>query len=135
MAQTVTVLAYAGCGTCKKALKWLDAKGVKYTLRPIVEAPPTAAELSTWIAASGLPARKWLNTSGQRYRSIGKAKVDAASEAELAVWLTRDGKLVRRPVVVVEGRNSGAVGPAVLVGFRPDAFEALLGGAAATATG
>jgi arsenate reductase len=119
MAQTVTLLSYAGCSTCKKAMKWLAENGVKYTLRDIVDAPPTAAELRAWIPASGLPVRKWLNTSGQSYRALGKAKVDAAPDAEVAAWLTKDGKLVKRPVLVVEGR--GAV---VLVGFRPEAYEA-----------
>ncbi len=123
MAQTVTVLSYAGCSTCKKALKWLDAKGAKYTLRAIVAAPPTAAELREWIPASGLPVRKWLNTSGQSYRALGKEKVDAASDADLSEWLTRDGKLVKRPVVVLQGPSLK-----VLVGFRPEAYEADLRG-------
>ncbi len=123
MAQAVTVLAYAGCSTCKKALKWLSDKGVKYTLRPIVEEPPTAAELRAWVPASGLSVRKWLNTSGQSYRALGKEKVDAASDAEVTAWLTRDGKLVKRPVLVVEGP-----GLAVLVGFRPEAYAVTLSG-------
>ena len=113
------VLAYSGCGTCKKALKWLDAHGVTTTVRPIVDAPPTREELERWIPASGLPVRKWLNTSGLSYRALGKAKVDAADEATLVKWLAADGKLVKRPVVVV--------GPAVLVGFDEAAFEAVFG--------
>jgi len=136
MAQTVTVLSYAGCSTCKKALKWLEEKGVKYTLRAIVDAPPTAAELKAWIPASGISVRKWLNTSGQSYRALqkeGKEKVDAASDAEVAAWLTKDGKLVKRPVVVIGAAGPGGAGgagaaaQAVLVGFRPEAYEAALG--------
>src|SRR5262245_43828411 len=69
------VLSYAGCSTCKKALAWLGAHGVGYTLRAIVDAPPTPAELARWIPASGLPVRKWLNTSGQSYRAIGKERI------------------------------------------------------------
>jgi len=111
------VLSYAGCGTCKKALKWLDAHGKKYDLRPIVEQPPTKAELGAWIGRSGLPVRKWLNTSGLSYRAIGKAKIDAMTDAQLVDALAKDGKLVKRPVVVDGDR--------VLVGFSEDAYRAL----------
>ena len=113
------VLAYSGCSTCRNALKWLDAHGIVYTVRPIVDEPPTAAELEAWIPASGLGVRKWLNTSGLSYRALGKAKIDAASDEQIARWLGADGKLVKRPVVV--GRKK------VLVGFGPEAFEAALG--------
>lgn len=119
MKNDVLVLSYAGCGTCKKALQWLADHKVAHTLRPIVDEPPTAEELARWIPASGLPVRKWLNTSGQSYRAIGKPKVDAASDAELVRWLAADGKLVKRPVVVV--------GSKVLVGFSPEAFGEALG--------
>lgn len=115
----IQFLAYSGCGTCKKALRWLEDRGVAVAVRPIVEQPPTAEELARWIPASGLPVRKWLNTSGQSYRALGKAKVDAASDAEITRWLTEDGKLVKRPVLVK--------GNKVLVGFREDDYAALLG--------
>lgn len=111
------VLSYSGCGTCKKALKWLADHGVAVELRPIVEAPPTAAELARWIPASGVSVRKWLNTSGQSYRALGKAKVDAADDATIARWLAADGKLVKRPVLVHRDR--------VLVGFREEAYASL----------
>src|SRR5260221_5181946 len=114
----VLVLSYSGCSTCKKALKWLDANGVTYTLRAIVQEPPTAAELERWIPSSGRPLRKWLNTSGQSYRALGKSRVDAASDAEIVGWLAADGKLVKRPVVVA--------GDTVLVGFDSDAYAAAL---------
>jgi arsenate reductase len=114
----VLVLSYAGCSTCKKALAWLDAKKVAHTVRPIVDEPPTVEELKEWIAASGLPVRKWLNTSGLSFRALGKAKIDAASDAELVKWLAGDGKLVKRPVLV-EG-SGGAV--RVLVGFKPEVW-------------
>ena len=113
------VLSYAGCGTCKKALKWLEARGMAVQVRPIVEQPPTSAELARWIPASGLSIRKWLNTSGLSYRALGKAKVDAASDAQLAAWLAADGKLVKRPVLVD--------GKAVLVGFQEEDWTAHFG--------
>ncbi|EYF05657.1 Spx/MgsR family RNA polymerase-binding regulatory protein [Chondromyces apiculatus] len=116
----VLVLSYAGCGTCKKALKWLDAQGVSYRVRPIVEEPPTPEELGAWVPRSGVSVRKWLNTSGQSYRALGKKKVDAASDAQVTAWLAEDGKLVKRPVLVR--------GKEVLVGFKEEAYEALFGG-------
>ncbi|QSQ13794.1 Spx/MgsR family RNA polymerase-binding regulatory protein [Myxococcus landrumensis] len=115
MSNDVLVLSYSGCSTCKKALKWLEAQGVPHRVRPIVDTPPTVAELEQWIPRSGVSVRKWLNTSGQSYRAMGKAKVDAASEAELRAWLAADGKLVKRPVVVTP--------TTVLVGFQPEAWE------------
>src|SRR5436853_2348705 len=115
MKDEALVLAYSGCTTCKNALKWLDAHDVKHSVRPIVEKPPTLSELKKWIKASGLPVRKWLNTSGQSYRAIGKEKVDAASDADLMDWLAKDGKLVKRPVLVQGDR--------VLVGFNADTYE------------
>lgn len=117
MAQRVLVLHYAGCQTCKKALAWLKTQGVSVEERPIVEQPPTAAELAKWIPASKKPLRKWLNTSGLSYRALGKAKIDAMSDAELTKRLTQDGKLVKRPVLVS--------GSTVLVGFDEKAYAEL----------
>ena len=114
---SVLVLAYAGCQTCKNAIKWLEAHDIAVTVRPIVDESPTAGELASWIPASGVSVRKWLNTSGQSYRALGKEKVDAASDAELVKWLTKDGKLVKRPVLVS--------GKTVLVGFKPEAYAKL----------
>ncbi len=111
------VLSYAGCSTCRKALAWLAEHQVAVTVRPIVEQPPTVKELTAWVAASGLPVKKWLNTSGQSYRALGKAKVDAADDATLLRWLSEDGKLVKRPVLVQ--------GKTVLVGFKPEQYAAL----------
>ncbi|UJR83386.1 Spx/MgsR family RNA polymerase-binding regulatory protein [Sandaracinus amylolyticus] len=114
---TPLVLSYAGCGTCKKALKWLSDRSVAITLRPIVDQPPTPAELAKWIPASGLSVRKWLNTSGQSYRALGKEKIDATDDATITRWLSEDGKLVKRPVLVHGGK--------VLVGFKEEQYEAL----------
>jgi arsenate reductase (glutaredoxin) len=114
------VLSYAGCGTCKKALKWLGEHRVEVDVRPIVEAPPTAEELSAWVPKSGRPVRKWLNTSGLSYRALDKARLDAAKDEEIVRWLTQDGKLVKRPVVVI--------GKRVLVGFDEKAYAEAFGG-------
>lgn len=114
-----TILSYAGCGTCKKALKWLADHDVAVTVRPIVDEPPTTAELKKWIPRSGLPVRKWLNTSGQSYRAIGKEEVAAADDAQLVSWLAADGKLVKRPVLVHGDR--------VIVGFREAQYAELFG--------
>jgi arsenate reductase len=114
------LLTYSGCDTCKKARRWLDQHGVAVAIRSIVDQPPTLTELSQWIPQSGLPVRKWLNTSGQSYRALGKdlgkAKLDAASDATLMRWLAADGKLVKRPVLVRDDQ--------VLVGFREEQYEA-----------
>ncbi len=110
------VLSYSGCSTCAKALKWLAAKGVEVEVRAIVDSPPTRAELEQWIPKSGKPVQKWLNTSGLSYRALGKAKIDASSDAELKKLLTADGKLVKRPVLVS--------GDTVLVGFKEDEWKA-----------
>lgn len=110
------VLSYSGCSTCKKALSWLKSKNVSVTVRPIVDEPPTKAELAKWIPASGQPVKKWLNTSGLSYRALGKEKVDAATEATLVQWLAADGKLVKRPVLVD--------GNTVLIGFKEEAWAA-----------
>ena len=109
------VLSYAGCGTCKKALAWFSAHGIDVDVRPIVDRPPTEVELAAWIPRSGKPVKKWLNTSGQSYRALDKAKVLAAKDAEIVRWLAADGKLVKRPVVVSGDR--------VLVGFDASAYE------------
>ena len=114
------VLSYAGCSTCKKALRWLSDHGVEVDVRPIVDAPPSAEELGEWIPKSDRPVRKWLNTSGQSYRAMGKQKVDSAKDEEILRWLTQDGKLVKRPVVVTKKR--------VLVGFDEAAYERTFGG-------
>jgi arsenate reductase (glutaredoxin) len=129
----VVVLSYAGCTTCKKALAWLEARGVTYRVRPIVDEPPTVKELREWVPASELPVRKWLNTSGLSFRALGKEKIDAASDEELVKWLAADGKLVKRPVLVV-GPGGGAPGRSapgrgengelrVLVGFKPEVWS------------
>jgi arsenate reductase len=117
--QKPLVLSYAGCGTCKKALRWFAERSIDVEVRPIVEAPPSADELGEWVPRSSRSVRKWLNTSGQSYRALGKAAVDAAKDEEIVRWLTQDGKLVKRPVVVTRNR--------VLVGFDEAAYDEAFG--------
>lgn len=113
----ITVYQYPQCGTCKKALKWLDARGVRYTSVHIVEEPPSKATLQKLVARAGQPIRKWFNTSGQSYRNGGfKEKLETMSDAEAIAALAADGKLIKRPVV--DG------GDFVLVGFREDEYAA-----------
>jgi arsenate reductase len=113
-AKAPLVLSYAGCSTCKKALKWFADRGIEVEVRPIVDEPPTKAELARWIPKSDRGVRRWLNTSGQSYRALGKAAIDAASDDDLVRMLTEDGKLVKRPVVVTPSK--------VLVGFDEAAY-------------
>ncbi len=123
MQADAVVLAYAGCSTCKKALSWLEKRGIRAQVRPIVDLPPTLSELKEWIPSSGIDVRKWLNTSGQSYRAIGKEKIDAATPSELTRWLSEDGKLVKRPVLVRPSAGSGQE-LCVLVGFKEEAWAA-----------
>lgn len=122
MAKDILFVEYPKCSTCKKAKKWLDEHGIVYTDRHIVEDNPTADELAAWQERSGLPLRRFFNTSGMKYRELGiKAKLDAGMADEDAfALLATDGMLVKRPLVVVDG------GAQVLVGFREAAWEEAL---------
>lgn len=117
---TVLFVEYPKCSTCKKAKAWLDAHGVAYVDRHIVEDNPTAAELAAWRERSGLPLRRFFNTSGMKYRELGvKAQLDAGMSDEGAyALLATDGMLVKRPVLVLDDT--------VLVGFREAEWEAAL---------
>ena len=108
------------CSTCKRAKAWLDAHGVAYVDRHIVEDNPTADELSAWQERSGLPVRRFFNTSGVLYRERNvKALLDAGmSDAEAFALLAENGMLVKRPIVVGEDF--------VLVGFREAEWEKAL---------
>ena len=97
------VLVYRKCSTCIKALKWLDANGVEYVERPIVEDNPTYEELKEWYEKSNLPLKKFFNTSGVMYKEMQlKDKLPGMSEEEQLKLLATDGKLVKRPLVVGE---------------------------------
>ncbi|WP_102028553.1 arsenate reductase family protein [Salirhabdus sp. Marseille-P4669] len=112
----LTVYHYPNCGTCKKALKWMDENGVTYEPIHIVENPPTEEELTSLIEKSGLPIKKFFNTSGKKYRELGlKDKLDSSSDKEKIQWLASDGMLIKRPIVT-DGNK-------VTVGFKEDTFE------------
>ena len=112
-------LEYPACGTCRKAKKWLDGQKVNYTDRHIVEERPTREELKMWFERSGLPLRKFFNTSGLLYKSMQlREKLDGMSEEEQLELLASDGKLVKRPLVIGEDF--------VLVGFKPEEWEKVL---------
>ena len=99
---TVLFVEYPKCSTCKKAKAWLDEHGVEYIDRDIVLDNPTADELATWIARSGLPVRRFFNSSGMKYRELGlKARLDAGmTDQECYELLATDGMLVKRPLLV-----------------------------------
>ncbi len=112
-------LCYNKCTTCQKARKWLDEQGIAYEERPIKEQNPTAEELQQWHQRSGLPLKKFFNTSGLLYKSLGlKDKLASMSEQEQYDLLATDGMLVKRPMLVGDDF--------VLVGFRQPEWEAKL---------
>ena len=112
-------LEYPPCSTCKKAKAWLDANGVSYTARHIKEENPTYEELKLWYERSGLPLKKFFNTSGLLYKSLNlKEKLPAMTEEEQLRLLATDGMLVKRPLVVLEDT--------VLTGFREADWEKAL---------
>ena len=112
-------LCYPKCTTCQKAKAWLDNQDVSYTLRDIKLDNPTAEELRQWWTASGLPLKKFFNTSGLQYKALGlKDKLPAMSEEEQLNLLATDGMLVKRPILVGDGF--------VLVGFRQAEWEEAL---------
>lgn len=102
---------YPKCSTCQKAKKWLDEKNIEYTERHIVENNPTYDELKEWYSKSGLPLKKFFNTSGLLYKEMKlKDKLPAMSEEEQLKLLATNGMLVKRPLIVSEDT--------VLVGFK-----------------
>ena len=112
-------LEYPPCTTCKKAKKWLDDNGIAYEARHIKENNPTYEELKDWHKKSGLPLKKFFNTSGIQYRALElKDKLPAMSEEEQLRLLASDGMLVKRPLVVTD--------TAVLTGFKEKEWEELL---------
>ena len=97
------VLCYPKCTTCQKAVKWLEERGVSYTYRDIKEENPTYEELKAWYGRSGLPLKRFFNTSGLQYKALGlKDKLPAMSEEEQLRLLATDGMLVKRPLLVTE---------------------------------
>ncbi len=104
-------ICYPKCTTCQKAQKWLDGNGIEYDLRDIKTDNPTAEELRLWYEKSGLPLKKFFNTSGLLYKSMDlKNRLPGMTEEEMLHLLAEDGMLVKRPLLVGE--------EVVLVGFR-----------------
>ncbi len=107
----LTFVCYPGCSTCQKARNWLDQHGMAYAFRDIKADHPNEKELAAWHKTSGLPLRRFFNTSGLIYRSLGlKDKLDGMREKEQLALLSSDGMLVKRPLLIGEDF--------VLVGFR-----------------
>ena len=112
---------YNKCSTCRKAQKWLDVHDVDYDIRDIMTDNPDLAELELWHQASGLPLKKFFNTSGQLYRSLELSKkLPGMSDAEQYALLASDGMLVKRPILVTDDNK-------VLVGFKEDQWAETLG--------
>lgn len=104
-------LEYPKCSTCKKAKNWLESNGVEFEDRHIVENNPTAEELKVWYEKSGLPLKKFFNTSGLKYKGLGlKDKLPNMTEEEQLNLLGTDGMLVKRPLVIGDDF--------VLIGFK-----------------
>lgn len=113
------ILCYERCSTCKKAIKWIEEKRYDVTVRPIKEENPTAEELRTWHRKSGLPLKRFFNTSGNLYKEMGlKDKLPDMGEEEQYRLLATDGMLVKRPLLVTQ---SG-----VFPGFREEQWEEIL---------
>ena len=112
-------LQYPPCSTCQKAKKWLEEKGVVFEERHIKEDKPSAEELRAWHKESGLPLKKFFNTSGLLYKELQlKDKLPAMSEEEQITLLATDGMLVKRPLLIGDGF--------VLVGFKEAEWAAAL---------
>ena len=112
-------LQYPPCSTCKKVKKWLDDHGISYQDRHIKENNPSYEELKEWQEKSGLPLKKFFNTSGLLYKSMElKTKLPTMTEDEQLRLLASDGMLVKRPILVLDNT--------VLVGFKENEWETAL---------
>ena len=112
-------VCYPRCSTCRKAQKWLDEHGVSYEIRDIKEQNPTEEELRAWQEKSGLPLKRFFNTSGQQYRALGlKDRLPVMSEDEQFALLATDGMLVKRPLLITD--------ETVVPGFGEESYAAAL---------
>lgn len=115
----ILFVEYPKCSTCQKAKKWLDGHEIPYDDRHIVEHNPNRDELASWHARSGLPLKKFFNTSGLLYKSMElKDKLASMTESEQLDLLASNGMLVKRPLVIGNA--------AILAGFKPKEWEILL---------
>jgi len=120
VSEAIEIFHYPKCDTCRKALKWLDERGIAHTRVDIVEHPPSVAKLDRAMKLAGVELRKLFNTSGQSYRGGDwKAKLATISKAEALAALAADGKLIKRPLVL--GRD------VALIGFAPEQWAEKLG--------
>ena len=116
----ITFICYPKCTTCQKAKKWLDDNKIEYEFRDIKLDNPTLDELTEWYKKSGLPLKKFFNTSGLLYKSLDlKNKIPTMTEDEMLNLLAIDGMLVKRPILVGEDF--------VLVGFKEAEWSAKIG--------
>ncbi len=116
----ITVYCYDRCTTCKKALKWLDEKGIQYDLLDIKTQHPTAQQIKEYYDKSGLPLKRFFNTSGMAYREMELSKkLPTMSEEEQIELLASDGMLVKRPLLLA--------GDKVLTGFKENEWAEVLG--------
>ena len=114
------LLEYPPCSTCKKAKKWLEDRNIAYTARHIKEENPTYEELKHWLEISGLPVKKFFNTSGLQYKALGlKDRLPTMTLDEQLQLLATDGMLVKRPIIVTDDEK-------VLTGFREADWEKAL---------
>ena len=112
-------VCYPRCTTCRKARAWLDEMGIAYIFRDIKSAKPSAAELRQWQAVSGLPLKRFFNTSGLQYKALSlRDKLPVMPEDEQFALLATDGLLVKRPILVGDDF--------VLVGFKKEEWQARL---------
>ncbi len=119
IAMKPTFVCYPRCSTCKKAQKWLEEHGIDFEIRHIAEDNPSKKEIKAWSKDSGLPLKRFFNTSGQLYRSLElKDRLGGMSDEEQYDLLASDGMLVKRPILV--GPNY------VLVGFREEEWAETL---------
>lgn len=113
------LICYPKCTTCQKARAWLDGQGVSYEYRDIKTDNPTQEELKRWYQASGLPLKRFFNTSGLQYKALGlKDKLPSMTEEEQLALLATDGMLVKRPILITE--------KGLTTGFRQAEWEVLL---------
>ncbi|MCJ8013346.1 arsenate reductase family protein [Paenibacillus sp. KQZ6P-2] len=114
------VYQYPKCGTCRSAVKWLQAHGHELELHHIMEEPPKPEVLANLVKLSGLPLKKFFNTSGEVYKELGlKDKLSSIDEEEQIKLLSSNGKLIKRPLVTD--------GSKVTVGFKEDLYESAWG--------
>ena len=113
---TIRLIQYPKCTTCKKAQAWLKENGIEFELQHIVEHTPTKEELTNFLKMSGLPLKKFFNTSGMKYRELQlKDRLKEMSEDEQLELLASDGMLIKRPIVT-DGQR-------ITLGFKIDDFE------------